>query len=411
MKILLLNDFGFINGGTSQVAISEALGLADLGYDVTFFYAVGPLDERLSEHKEIKTLTSGDFDILHDPNRIRAGIKGIWNIDAGRLLDQWLSENSHEDVIVHLHGWSKALSSIVGRVITQHILPFVCTLHDYFIACPNGGFYKYPKQELCHLRPLSWACLVENCDVRSYSHKLWRFARTWSQKHLGMLPNRLMNFIVVSEFSRDILKPYLPESCPIYLLPNPINVAKRSPVPVAENSKFTYVGRLSPEKGPLLLSRVNRDHTFELTFVGDGELRKHIEELDETATVTGWLDQSGVMTHLDNARALVFPSKWYETSGMVVLEEAARGVPAVVSDICAAREYVADGMTGLWFRQRDEQNLRDKLNALGDDGLVARLGSAAYQRYWERPFTREVHLSSLVDIYEDIIRAASRRII
>ena len=46
-KIILVYDFAFINGGAAKVAITEAIALAERGYDVTFFAGVGPVDEKL----------------------------------------------------------------------------------------------------------------------------------------------------------------------------------------------------------------------------------------------------------------------------------------------------------------------------------------------------------------------------
>ena len=46
-KIILVYDFAFINGGAAKVAITEAIALAERGYDVTFFAGVGPVDEKI----------------------------------------------------------------------------------------------------------------------------------------------------------------------------------------------------------------------------------------------------------------------------------------------------------------------------------------------------------------------------
>lgn len=403
MKVFILNDFGFVNGGASQVAILEALGLAAMGHEVTYFYAVGPLDERLAQHDNIQSISTNGQDILNDPNRFRAGVNGIWNTDVGRRLEEVLSGSAKGDTVVHLHGWSKALSAIVSQVVLKHQIPLVCTLHDYFIACPNGGFYKYPKEEICHLRPLSPACLVENCDARSYSHKLWRFCRTWVQRHIADFPNNRIHFVTVSDFSRKILEPFLPNLENVYVLPNPIEIEKAPPVHGGQNHAFTFVGRLSREKGPLLLGQANREINMPLTFVGDGELREKIMEENPAAILTGWLNREDVIRTLNQTRALVFPSKVYETQGMSVLEAAARGVPAIVSDTSAATDWVEDGKNGLWFRSGDANDLREKLLLLQDDALLERLGSNAFQSFWNNPFTPDRHVKKLIAIYERIL--------
>ena len=66
--------------------------------------------------------------------------------------------------IVHVHGWTKSLSSSVVQEALQRDFQIVISLHDYFVACPNGGFYNYKKKHICRLKPLSKACVLSNCD-------------------------------------------------------------------------------------------------------------------------------------------------------------------------------------------------------------------------------------------------------
>ena len=53
-RIIILNDFAYVNGGASQVALSSALGLAQAGYDVTLFTAVQPIDSTLLNQTGLK---------------------------------------------------------------------------------------------------------------------------------------------------------------------------------------------------------------------------------------------------------------------------------------------------------------------------------------------------------------------
>ena len=56
-------------------------------------------------------------------------------------------------------------------------LPAAVTLHDYFLACPNGAYYRYRDAKPCALRPLSAACVMTQCDRVGYAHKAVRVAR------------------------------------------------------------------------------------------------------------------------------------------------------------------------------------------------------------------------------------------
>ena len=89
----------------------------------------------------------------------------------------------------------------------------------------------------------------------------------------------------------------------------------------------------------------------------------------------------------------------------MVDEAAARGVPAVVSDISAAAERVKDGVTGWHFRSGDVVSLAAALQKTRIDADIEAAGAAAYSAYWKNPPTRKGHAAALVGIYRTILAA------
>ena len=84
---------------------------------------------------------------------------------------------------------------------------------------------------------------------------------------------------------------------------------------------------------------------------------------------------------LRNARALVFPSVWYEGQPLTVLEALGLGTPVIVSDVCAGRESVEDGVSGRWFRSNDAASLAAAMRELSNDATARRMSRAAYDLY------------------------------
>ena len=99
------------------------------------------------------------------------------------------------------------------------------------------------------------------------------------------------------------------------------------------------------------------------------------------------------------ARALALPSLWYEGQPLAALEAKAMGTPVIVSDVCAGRETIDDGVSGLWFKSGNVEALAAALAQILDDALVARLSRAAYQDYWRAPPTQDAHVERLMAIY------------
>jgi glycosyltransferase involved in cell wall biosynthesis len=326
---------------------------------------------------------------------------------ANRLRDV-LSEAPTGKTIVHLHGWHRSLSSAVAAVIRRKGFPLICTMHDYFLACPNGGFYNFQTHQPCPLKALSPACLAEHCDPTVYRNKLWRYGRTVVQKYLAKLPNQQMAFISVSDFSHKIIAPYLPPESTIYDLTNPVSIPWSPKIDVAQNQGFAYLGRLTLEKGVLLLAEANSDQNFQLTFIGAGNQKESIQALAPSAKFTGWLNWEGITSELSRARALIFPTMSYETQGMAVLEAASIGIPAVISNSSAATSWVRDGINGLWFQQGDPEDLRRKMQMMEDDDLLSRLGAAAYEQFWQHPHSPEQHIDKLIKIYQTVLNQENK---
>ncbi len=224
------------------------------------------------------------------------------------------------------------------------------------------------------------------------------------QDYFGHIPSRVRHFIVYSQLASDLLRPYLPEGATFYSVPNSIEMERDVPANVSDNDKFVFMGRLVPEKGGEIFARAAAAEQVPCQFIGDGIAREAISHANPQAILSGWMNHHDGVKALRAARALVFPSIWYETLGLVVLEAAGNGVPSIVPDTCAARESVVDGITGLYFRSGDESDLRAKIAILKDPAVAARMGEAAYKRFWAPPgWTMELHGRRLESAYKAIL--------
>ncbi len=406
MTILIVNDYSFINGGASQVAVTAAIELRKRGHRLIFVTAVGPADPRLVE-LGVEMVCTNQPDLVMDTSQIRAAVRSTWNAHSRKVISGVFDRLASEPCVVHVHLWYKSLSaSVVREALNRHI-PVVVTLHDYSTVCPNGTFYNFRKAQLCHLVPSSAACLTTNCDSRRAFHKVWRVIRFGVHNRFGGLPGEIRHFVTVTRFSRDILARYLPPAARMHLIPNPIGVEKGEPAKVREAAAFACIGRLSPEKGPDLFAQAAAQAGVPAKFVGSGELEGRVKELLPTARLTGWLDSKSTLQELSHSRALVLASRCYETQGLVVAEAAALGVPAVVPDTSAARDMVVNGETGFWFKGGDVDSLAKTLEYLKDPEVARRMGLAAYNHYWRQPMTLQRHADELEAMYAQLLAEKS----
>ena len=349
-NVIIINDFDFAQGGASTVAIDTANALVDAGYNVTFFSVVhnenSSLDERVN-----RVCLYGE-EAFHYDNKVIGFVKGIKNKECGKALEKLLKNYSNKDTIVHVHGWTKACSSIVFNVLEMNNFKIFLTLHDYFSVCPNGAFLNFKSNKCCLLKACSFKCLMTNCDSRNYIFKLYRFIR--EKQYYKDIHLEKFNLIFVSDLQRQLIceqKEISKNSC---IICSPIEELDRS----YQSKKlydYVYVGRDSTEKGTdLFIELANVLSEYNFLFVGDYKRNK-----PKNLNVTGWVTELEVEHYLKQSRCLIVPSLLPEPFGLVVVKAISFGLTCVVSDNIGARDYINDN-TGLTFIQGDVNDLVSK---------------------------------------------------
>lgn len=126
--------------------------------------------------------------------------------------------------------------------------------------------------------------------------------------------------------------------------------------PISSTMQLVCVGRLSEQKGQLLLVEAaarlrDEGRKFELLLVGDGEMRPQIEQavtrqgLNGLVTLTGAATGEQVRQHMLASRALVLPSL-AEGLPVVIMEALALGRPVVTTYVGGIPELVKEGVSG-----------------------------------------------------------------
>ena len=400
-NVVVINDYAHVNGGAASVAIDSALGLAGAGLRVYFISVVGPVDPRLYVQKNLEVFCSDGVDILNNPHRWRAAIYGWYNTSEGCSLTKILRHIDPASTIVHVHGWMKAFSPGVFLWLRQAGFRVVVTLHDYFIACPNGAFLDYSRGQNCGLRALSLSCIRCNCDSRSYPQKLWRFGRGLLQQHIFDFSSTVSGYIGVSQFALDKIDSYLPANIRKIVIRNPLSVPFDSNPAGDPQGPLLFAGRLSVEKAPLLAAAAARKLGRKIRFIGDGPLLATLKREYPEAECLGWLPRERLLEFMRNSSVLVFPSIWLETNGLVIVEALSQGLPVLISEGIAASEFAEDSTRGRLFRIGDVEDMVEQLNYIYRNWNEMNI--ASHKWYWDDPWTLEKHTNSLINLYTDLL--------
>lgn len=394
-NVVIVNDFNYIQGGASKVAIDTARLLKEKDINVYFFSAINKKSEEI---EGIEYYSSNQKEALKEKNRFKGILNGIYNFKAKNQFKKLLKGLDKSTTIVHIHGWTKALSSSIFDIAFKKDFKVVLTLHDYFTACPNGGYFDYTKNKICKRKALSLDCIKCNCDSRNYVFKMYRIIRQFVQNKIVKLPKKLHYAIGISELSMNILKPTLNPNVQIRKINNPIEFSeKQEKVNASENKYFLYVGRINKEKGVEIFCKAITKSGSKGIVVGEGSEKEDLEKKYPNIQFTGWKNQEEVKKYILKARCLIFPSLWYEGAPLTPLEAMEYGIPCIVSNCCAAKEYITDG-NGYVFDTINE--LIEKIEKMKDDEICYNASNEAYKFFMNK--YEKNYISKLLEFYNNM---------
>lgn len=192
--------------------------------------------------------------------------------------------------------------------------------------------------------------------------------------------------------------------------------AKLDTIESPGNNKLVCVGRLSEQKGQLLLVEAMADlsrerQDFELVLVGDGEFREPIETLiakhglSKQVRITGWATAEQVKHEMLNARAVILPS-FAEGLPVVLMEAMILGRPVLSTFVAGIPELVVDGKTGWLFPAGSKRDMLDSIRKClaAPVGVLQEMGRCGRARALERH-----DLSRQADLLLELFRFGTNR--
>src|SRR5450759_181636 len=338
MRILLANEARHGGGGVETYLSSLVPRLEARGHEVALLYA-----NSAGETGPTRIVTRESWSIADEGLERALAVAGGWRPDVCfshnmRLLD----------VDERLSGaW-----------------PTFKMMHGYFGACVSGHkAFAFPALEPCP-RICGPACLVyylpRNCgqlrpDVmaRQYS---------WARRQQRLF-SHYAGIVVASDHMRREYLRYDLSSDRIHAIP--LFVDERVPGERAEASgeppiDVLFLGRMTPLKGAAALVRAAHHaatalrRPLRVVLAGEGPERHRLERLAGTlgadgtlaAEFPGWVDPRARGALFARASVVAIPSIWPEPFGLVGLEAAQFGVPAVAFDVGGIREWLTHDGNG-----------------------------------------------------------------
>lgn len=397
MKILTVHNRyrSAAPSGENRVVDQESAALGERGYTVELF-------ERHSD----------DIDGWSWQAKLALPGRVIWNPAAKRDLAAVLRRFAPD--VVHVHNTFPLLSASVLHACRDARIPVVATLHNYKLLCASGDFFRDGK--VCHdcASGAAAPALIHRCYRGSAAATLPPVIGT--RLNRSSWQTLVSAYIFISDSLRQSLHllGFDPERSFVKHNLVPQDPFQELRTRSRDSRQVAYVGRLDAAKGvPLLLAAWDRyraeagDDALQLAIAGSGELGDEVRRWAagrDSVHLAGHLSKRECTELIGRSRAVVLPSQWEETFGLVVVEAMAAGVPSIASDHGSFPELITGGVDGALFRPGDPEDLARVLTAVdADPEQFESFGRNARTTY-EKQHDPERNIDQLLDIYRFAIR-------
>ena len=380
MRILYVYNQPRGKGGAIASALDTVHGAQRLGLEVKVF-----------------ARDSGDL----PPNilgRLRAGISAFYAPES--LRDFIATLDDFEPDLVHVYELFPLISPWILPECSRRNIPVVMNCDDYHLTCPVRNHFR--EGQVCTecLNGREYRAVLHNCRGNVPESAINAGFNALIHR-TGLFRKHISHYIALSEFSRQWLMQHAGVSGERISIVPPLFPLAESAADPATGEYVSYAGRFVPEKGI---------HTFlEAAQLGQAPCRLSRNEhflisirVPAGVQVVVTRNAEDLKAFYRSSRAVVVPSIWFETFGIVPAEAMSYGIPVILSRIGALTGLVEEGVDGLYFEPGNARDLASKIALLWDNPeLCRRMGRAAREKAM-RLWRHDQFFARLLSIYDQV---------
>lgn len=320
-------------------------------------------------------------------------------------LAQWMNDERFEVAHV-LHTMRMATAVLAAQ---RCGLPYLVTLTDFFVPCARINLVTQDGKG-CAGPDLGRRCPAD-CPAPPWTTQ--GYLRRYDQG--ASLLAGAAERVVPSEFVAQRYRSSYPELS-FRVLPHGIDLlalARHSaarPEPGQHPLRLAFVGTVVPQKGLHVLLRAvrllkGRDFSLKVIggFHGNPGYHQELRALagdDPRIEFAGAMASADLFAALQEIDLLCLPSQVPETFSLILQESAAAGVPALVSDLGAPSDRVAQQGSGRVVPHADPQAWADAIAAVLDAPQLV--------RQWRDALPLPLRIEEEAFFYESLLRRIRR---
>lgn len=384
-RILIVHNYYQVPGGEDTVVANEKKMLEDNGHKV-FMYT--------RHNDEIKE--SGII------KKIKLALETIYSFRTVREIKEIIRENNID--VVHVHNTLPLISPSIYNAAKDCGCKVVQTVHNFRLLCPAATFTCNGKVcEECVSK--GFGCAIKNkCYRNSTLQTLIVVLMLKINRIIGSY-DKVDAYIVLTKFTRNKISEFVKES-KIFIKPNFTENPNIDVLPSKAREYFVFLGRIDELKGiKVLLDAWKNIKNEQLLIVGSGPEELYVknfvkENNIKNINMVGSIVNKEVKKVLSKAKAVIVPSIWYETFGMVSIEAFSVGTPVIASDI-GALSNVINNSNGIRFSPKSIEELNNAIYKISDNNNLEKYIYESYKDYCEK-YTKEKNYRILLKIYKSI---------
>lgn len=382
-NILIAHNFYKNKGGEDTVFYNEIEMLKKMGYNVF---------EYTRNNNEI-----ANFSIF---KKIFLPFSMIHSFKTKRDIKKIIIDNKID--IIHVHNTLNLISPSIYYIAKKMNVPIVQTIHNFRLLCPNGLFYR--DNHIC-----------EDCPQRGLNsaikHKCYRNSKLQTIINVVMLKKcrhdeiyKNVNFIFLTEFNKEKFVNYnkklnIFDEDKFFVKPN--FVEKMEVNEKDKKDQYIFVGRLEKTKGIIeLIDAWKNVKNSKLIICGTGPLEEKIRKIATSSNINiefkGFCSKMELTDLMNESKALIFSSLWYEGFPMTILEAINLRLPIIANNIGNGASIVKQGY-GLLYNNDNE------LVTIINDDLIKDFNMK------ENIYSKENNMQILNNIYKKILEEKYER--
>lgn len=391
MKILKAHNYYLIGGGEDKSNQAEIELLKQYNNVVDFY---------TENNEKIKAL-----------GLIKTAIKTIWSQQSYSEIRYILNRDKYD--IFHCENTFPLISPSAYYAAKAEGVPVIQTLRNYRFFCLNAYLFRDNQVcEDCLGKPIPLPGIIHSCYRNSKSGSLVLATMLSIHRLLRTYQRQVDIFIALTDFAkRKYIEGGLPKEKilikPNFIYPDP-------GIGEGEGEFALFVGRLSPEKGinVLLEAWQKLDDNIALKIIGDGPLANVVTQFADKLSNVEYLGKQPIdiiYEIMGQAKALIFPSLWYEGLPRVIIEAYAKGTPVIASRLGSMETLIEHQRTGLHFSPGCAEELIQQVHWMLTYSNVWQQMRLEARLEYERYYTAEKNYQRLMEIYQLAIESVKSK--